>query len=195
MAFAMERIFQTMIKIALAVSLLYVHFPQYTVYYIIILVLLLLTYFFLPHVRIMKGLEEKPVQYNRVFLWSVLFSAGIYLVMVLQYFILLRDAYPVSIGTVAYSVVYLWSAGVIPISISGLGIREGLAVYFFNLYGVPAAFAVATSLFLFVINAILPALAGVYFIYKRRENLKEIKTTLKSSRDFIDSLRKKKAES
>ena len=95
MAFAMERIFQSLIKIALAVSLLYVHFPQYVMYYVIIMILLIVTYFILPHIRIMKGLEEKPVQYNRVFLWSLLFAAGIYVVMVLQYYILLNDAYPV----------------------------------------------------------------------------------------------------
>jgi hypothetical protein len=192
MAFAMERIFQSMIKIFLSVALLFVHFPQYLVYYVIFSILIIIFYFVLPHLRIMKGFTEKAVNYNRVFLWSLLFAAGIYFVMVIQYYILLQDAYPVSIGPVAYTVVYLWSAGVIPISISGLGIREGLAVYFFNLYGVPAAFAVATSLFLFVINAIVPALIGVYYIYKKRAHLQEIKSTISSTWSFINGLRQKK---
>jgi hypothetical protein len=77
----------------------------------------------------------------------------------------------------------------VPISISGLGVREGLAVYFFRLYDVSPANAVATSLFLFVINTILPALVGTYYIYKKRSHFQEIKKGIKSTKEIIASAR------
>jgi glycosyltransferase 2 family protein len=192
MAFSMERIFQTFIKLILSVWLLMIHFPQYVVIYIIISALVIVAYFYIPKFSIVKSLHEKPVKYNIIFFWSIIFSAGVYAVMVMQYFILLNDAYPISLAATSYTVVYLWSAGIVPISISGLGVREGLAVYFFNLYGVPGAYAVATSLFLFAINAIIPALIGIYYIYQKRDHLKDVKNTMHSSRELWKSLRKNK---
>ncbi len=191
-AFGMERIFQTMIKIMLSVWLLTIHFPQYYYIYIIISIIVIAGYIFIPQFSMLKSLYEKPVNYNRIFIWSVVFSAGVYAVMVIQYYILLVTTFPISFSSTAYTVVFLWSAGVIPISISGLGVREGLAVYFFNLYGVPGAYAVATSLFLFVLNAIIPALIGLYYIYQKRKYLKDVRSTWQSSRELWKSLRKNK---
>ena len=160
--------------------------------YIVISIIVVAGYIFIPKFSMLKSLYEKPVNYNRIFFWSVVFSAGVYAVMVLQYHILLVSSFPISFSSTAYTVVFLWSAGVIPISISGLGVREGLAVYFFNLYGVPGAYAVATSLFLFVLNAIIPALIGLYYIYHKRKHLKDAKSTWQSSRELWKSLRKNK---
>ena len=192
MAFSMERIFQTIIKLLLSVWLLMIHYPEYVVIYVIISVVVIVAYVLIPKFSIVKSLHEKPVEYNVIFLWSIVFSAGVYVVMVMQYFILLNASYPVSLGATSYTVVYLWSAGIVPISISGLGVREGLAVYFFNLYGVPGAYAVATSLFLFAINAIIPALIGIYYIYQKRDHLKDVKNTMHSSMELWKSLRKNK---
>jgi len=86
------------------------------------------------------------------------------------------------------------SAAIIPISLSGLGVREGLAVYFFGFYDVPGAYAVATSLFLFVLNTVFPAITGLYFIYNKRAHLNDIKGTLKSTRNLLANLRHERNE-
>jgi hypothetical protein len=91
-----------------------------------------------------------------------------------------------------HTVVYLWGSGIIPISISGLGVREGLAVYFLKIYGISPAHAVATSLFLFTINTVTPAMIGVYHIYKKRSFLKDMKDTVKSTRSFWQELKNSK---
>ena len=78
------------------------------------------------------------------------------------------------------SVIFIWGSGLLPISVSGLGVRENLAVFFLSKYGVPAYAAVGASLFIFFINAIIPALIGLYFIIKRRHDLKEAEGTIKS---------------
>jgi len=188
MAFAMERVFLTFIKVAAILIVLPLTFHAYIVYYVIIFMATLIIYFLLPRIPLLKELREKDNNYHYVFIVNALFSLGILLIMSLQYYILLNQVAPISFPATLHTTVYLWSAGIVPISISGLGVREGLAVYFFRYYGVAPAYAVATSLFLFTINAIVPALAGVFYIYKYRSQFREIKSSLASSREIIGAL-------
>ena len=109
--------------------------------------------------------------------------------MAIQYFILLNLINTISFIESMHTVIYLWGSGIVPISISGLGVREGLAVYFLKWYGINPAHAVATSLFLFFLNTIIPALIGVFFIYKKRQHLKDMKDTVKSTRSLWKELR------
>ena len=76
--------------------------------------------------------------------------------------------------------IFIWGSGLLPISVSGLGVRENLAVFFLAKYGIPAYAAVGASLFIFFINAIIPALIGLYFIIKRRHDLRDAEGTIKS---------------
>jgi uncharacterized membrane protein YbhN (UPF0104 family) len=188
MAFAMERVFLTFIKVIAILIVLPLTFHAYIVYYVIIFIVTLIIYFLLPRIPILKELREKDNNYHYVFIINVLFSVGILLIMSLQYYVLLNQVAPISFPATLHTTVYLWSAGIVPISISGLGVREGLAVYFFRYYGIAPAYAVATSLFLFTLNGIIPALAGVFYIYKHRAQFREIKSSLTSSREIIGAL-------
>ena len=123
---------------------------------------------------------------------NLVFALGIFIIMGLQYYLLLNQVDSVSLLATYHTSVYLWSAGLVPISVSGLGIREGFAVYFFNFYGVSAAHAVATSLFLFTVNTIFPALVGAYYIYRNRAYFGELKDSIKSTREIIASIRSNK---
>jgi hypothetical protein len=189
MAFGMERIFQTYLKVFLSLAFLPVFFPEYIWICTAIILIMLPGYIFFPKIPLLREYAEKETPYHRTFLMTTLFSLGVYVIMVLQYHILIVEQYRINVSATAFTVIYLWSAGVVPISISGLGIREGLAVYFFKFYGVPAAYALATSLFLFVINAILPALIGIPYIYRHRSSFKEIRASLQTSREILRSLR------
>ena len=70
---------------------------------------------------------------------------------------------------------YLWAASLImfvktivsPISIGELGIREGASVFFLTQIGESAAVAFNASIFLFIINLLIPALIGVGMFFKR----------------------------
>jgi len=138
---------------------------------------------------LIKGIQEKQVNNYLLFANTTFFSLAIFVIMTIQYFILLNKIHTISILATLHTVIYLWGAGIIPISISGLGIREGLAVYFLKLYGITPAHAVATSLFLFTLNTILPALIGTYFIYKKKSYFNELKSSIRSSRELIKNLR------
>ena len=51
-----------------------------------------------------------------------------------------------------------------PITISGIGLREGTAAILLNIFGIPAPIAVSASFILFCINTLLPGLIGALFI-------------------------------
>ncbi|MBW1888611.1 MAG: flippase-like domain-containing protein [Deltaproteobacteria bacterium] len=190
LAFGMEKVFLTLIKLMAILIVLPLSFPKYSIYCFALFVVLVIAYIFIPRLPYLKDWQEKDVNYHVVFVNNVIFSLGIFVVMGLQYYILINQVDVISLAATFHTSVYLWCAGMVPISISGLGVREGLAVYFFRLYGVSPANAVATSLFLFVINTIFPALIGTYFIYKKRSHFREIKGSIKSTREIIASVRR-----
>jgi len=191
-AVGMEKFFQTYIKLILVLGALTFSFPEYNlIFYPSILVLLLLL-IFLPKLKWLRMLQEKEVNNLLVFGNTLIYSIFIYFIMVIQYFILLNLVNSISISETMHTVIYLWGSGIVPISISGLGVREGLAVYFLKWYGINPAHAVATSLFLFFLNTIIPALIGVFFIYKKRQHLKDMKDTVKSTRSLWKELKSSK---
>ena len=52
----------------------------------------------------------------------------------------------------------------LPISFGGLGIREGVTVFYFSLFEISRAAVFNASLIIFLINFILPAIAGFYYL-------------------------------
>jgi len=74
------------------------------------------------------------------------------------------DLLPALAGAAA--IFFLKSA--LPITVGELGIREGLAIFFLGRLHVPAAAAIHASLVLFVCNLVLPALAGLLWTWKRK---------------------------
>ncbi len=73
---------------------------------------------------------------------------------------------------------YLWAANLImfaktiipPISFGELGIREGASVYFITLMGESASVGFNASIFLFIINLLIPALIGVGMFLRKNGN-------------------------
>jgi len=73
---------------------------------------------------------------------------------------------------------YLWAGNLImfaktiipPISFGELGIREGASVYFITLMGESASVGFNASIFLFIINLLIPALIGVGMFLRKNGN-------------------------
>jgi len=191
-AVGMEKFFQTYIKLIMVLGALTFSFPEYNAIFYPSIVILLLLLIFLPKLKWLKMLQEKEVNNLLVFGNTLIYSLFIYIIMAIQYFILLNLVNSIRFLETMHTVIYLWGSGIIPISISGLGVREGLAVYFLKWYGINPAHAVATSLFLFFLNTIIPALIGVFFIYKKRQHLKDMKDTVKSTRSLWKELKSNK---
>lgn len=72
---------------------------------------------------------------------------------------------------------YLWAANLImfsktiipPVSVGELGIREGVSIYFLTQMGESASVGFNASIFLFIINLLIPALIGVGMFLRKNE--------------------------
>jgi uncharacterized membrane protein YbhN (UPF0104 family) len=62
----------------------------------------------------------------------------------------------------------LFTKVLLPISFGDLGIREGAALYYYSLFDVSHATAFNAALLIFLINFVLPATIGSYFVFKLR---------------------------
>lgn len=192
MAFALEKSLQAYIKILLVLVVIPLTFPSYTVYSYALITGMILLLFIIPKIKLLNEFRETSTKFlTMIPVLLILFLLN-FIIMGGQYYILLNKVNAISFVDTMHTSVYLWASGVVPISISGLGVREGLAVYFFQRYGIPNAFAMATSLFLFVLNQVFPALFGIYYIQKKRQHFHEIKSTFRSTLEIYKSFRNNK---
>lgn len=182
-AFGIEKFFQTYIKLILVLIALPVVFTDYQPALWTLALAGIVAYFFLPYLwggRFMARFQEKPVVYRRIFFQTLIYSLAIFGCLALQYYVLLNDVHSIAFSQTLLAVIFVWGAGLLPISVSGLGVRENLAVFFLSQYGVPAYLSVGVSLLIFFMNAIVPGLIGVIFIYQKRQHLAEAKDTIQN---------------
>ncbi len=119
---------------------------------------------FVIQVRSLKTLNKKF--FTKMTILSLLFYAC-YLV---QYSILVS-----AFSHHFNSLVYVWAGMLIifvktvipPISLGELGIREGASVFFLTKLGETASTAFNASIFLFLINLLLPSLVGFFLMLKK----------------------------
>ena len=104
--------------------------------------------------RLLRQLPRRLIAFN------VCFACTCLGLMFLQFYLLLSGLQPVS-WQVGLTLPIILVVSSLPISIMGLGLREGMAVLLLSRYGVPMEAAVAAAFSLFVINALLPGLAGL----------------------------------
>ncbi len=190
LAFGMERFFQTFIKLLFLVAALAVLFPRYRLPAGLLVMVLRDFYFWAPSLSFWEKIEEKPGNGRRTFVQNFYYSGLMFLCLSAQYYLIFRNPYPLKGSLILATTALLWSSGLVPFTISGMGIREWLASYLFPLQGITAADAVAATLFIFFLNSILPAVIGVYYIHRRRHHLKDIPPTIRDSvRQLKDRLR------
>ena len=116
--------------------------------------------------KVLKSLDRK--YFYRMTIISLLF----------YFCFLLQLALLVSAFSHNYSFInYIWAGNLImftktvipPISLGELGIREGASVYFLTHFGETASVAFNASIFLFIINLLIPALVGLVLLLKRND--------------------------
>jgi uncharacterized membrane protein YbhN (UPF0104 family) len=99
--------------------------------------------------------------------WIVLLLMSLlyFLVYSLQFYFLLWAFEDVSLFVMIICFPLTMLVNSTPISIGGLGVREGAAVLFFSRFGVQEPSALGASLLLFAINILVPGLCGLAFIH------------------------------
>jgi hypothetical protein len=99
--------------------------------------------------------------YRRVLASSLVLIVCFQLCTVASVYLLFR-AYGYEIPLVQHVALYPAIAilSMVPITVGGLGVREGFFVYFYSRLGVPADVAIGVSIFNFAVLLLLPALLG-----------------------------------
>jgi uncharacterized membrane protein YbhN (UPF0104 family) len=90
---------------------------------------------------------------------------------VLTFFFLLRAFHPADFTTALATFPWIVMASAIPLSLGGLGLREGAAALLLAHYAVPAAVATDVALFMFAFLSLFPALlGGLWLLADPQEN-------------------------
>ena len=97
---------------------------------------------------------------RRLIVLNAGFACTCFGLMSLQFYLLLSSLQPVG-WQVGLTLPIILVVSSLPISIMGLGLREGTAALLLSRYGVPMESAIAVAFSLFVINALLPGLVGL----------------------------------
>lgn len=87
-------------------------------------------------------------------------------VTLLQGYILVLAFEPVSYLTILFSFPLIILTNILPVTVGGLGVREGASVLLLTQFGVSSATAFNAAFLLFFINTFLPDLAGLAFIFR-----------------------------
>jgi uncharacterized membrane protein YbhN (UPF0104 family) len=85
-----------------------------------------------------------------------------------SFFFLLRAFFPTGFSTALATYPYIVLAGDLPVSFSGVGVREGAAALLLSPYAVPSGAAVDASLVWFVFAMLLPAVLGAFWLVAER---------------------------
>lgn len=95
-------------------------------------------------------------------------SFGFYACYILQ-FSLLFVAFSGKFRIFVYVLIsnlIMFSKTIIPISFGELGVREGASVYFIQKFGEEASIGFNASIFLFLINVLVPSLIGMFLLFR-----------------------------
>jgi len=85
-----------------------------------------------------------------------------------SFFFLLRAFSPTGFTTALATYPYIVLAADLPVSFSGVGVREGAATLLLSPYAVPSGAAVDASLVWFVFAMLLPAALGAFWLFAER---------------------------
>ncbi len=87
-------------------------------------------------------------------------SCCVTMVDLITFFVLLRCFEPVSFSVVLFVFPLVLLANVAPITISGLGLREGTAIALLALFKIPSAAAFNATFLSYLLNSVAPGVAG-----------------------------------
>lgn len=109
-------------------------------------------------------------------IWSI--------VVILQYHILVLAFTEVTLFQSFQAVpAILFTKVLLPVSFADLGIREGVAIFYYSLFNISNAAVFNASITIFIINFFVPASLGSYFVFKLK-NSKILKENAVRSNDF-----------
>lgn len=145
------------------------YFPKYMILFILIFLISAVSPYIVPMVFKKAMTEHKWSRYRLRLPYLYITQIFFLLITFYQYYVIIRLFYPVSIIFISKIVSLILGATLLPISYSGLGLRESVSALLFSQNNISAEIAVACSLTIFFLNSILPALPALFFIFRKRK--------------------------
>ncbi|MFO7897414.1 MAG: lysylphosphatidylglycerol synthase transmembrane domain-containing protein [Candidatus Cloacimonadales bacterium] len=113
---------------------------------------------FLAYLKAYKNITPRIIALQFIYLFITFY----------QYHLILNTFSQISFARIIISTPLVILANTIPISYSGLGLRETFALEVFSRYGIPSEVIITATLSVFFFNSVLPALVGLGIILKGR---------------------------
>lgn len=95
-------------------------------------------------------------------------TGAAYSFVLAEFYLLLLGFGSISLKAVMFVFPVVMLTNILPITIGGLGVREGTAAVLFSLFHVPAAVAINAAFLIFFLNTLLPGLLGALLVVKHR---------------------------
>lgn len=91
-----------------------------------------------------------------------------YILVLIEFYFLLEGKGYGSTGVTLTVQPLVMLTNMFPVTIAGLGVREGSAAILTGSWGIPAPVAIHAAFMLFILNTVMPAILGVFFILIHR---------------------------
>jgi hypothetical protein len=107
--------------------------------------------------RVLSGFVEFPAVVGLI---CLLYTVGSFLIVLLQYWIILRAWNVGGIDVVAYCFPLVVLTNAVPLTVAGLGTREGAAILLLRHYGIAQSVAATSAFLMFFMNTAVPGIIG-----------------------------------
>ncbi|MBW6515328.1 MAG: flippase-like domain-containing protein [Candidatus Cloacimonetes bacterium] len=163
-----ERFMQTWTNLWFASFAGFFYFKQFPFYMrlggVVIITLIPVAVYWSSRALKMESWKDYFSQYIRIVPVITLRQILFVFLTVFQYFLIINQFYTISLVKLLISVPLILIANIIPITYAGLGLRETFAIYLLRDFDIQPEIAVTASLIIFLINSVLPAIVGLFFI-------------------------------
>ena len=97
---------------------------------------------------------------------NLVITLAMFVVVLLQCFFLVKTFYAghLTFNAILFAYPLVIVANILPITLGGLGVREGVAVFTLSIFAIPGEIAVSATLYLFLINVVFPSIIGCIII-------------------------------
>lgn len=117
--------------------------------------------------NIIQAYRSKPAAVIKVIVYSVMFQMVV--VCINYYLVRAMGISHISLWQCTLMVPVISAVSMIPISINGLGVREGAYVLLFGTLGLSSSQAVTLSLLFFIIVTLVSLVGGIFFVLEREK--------------------------
>jgi uncharacterized protein (TIRG00374 family) len=128
--------------------------------------------------KLVRLLDMVEILSRRRTLIALILSLTAFLTIIIEFYYLISAFSKVGWIPICLVTPLITLSTIIPVSIMGLGVREGLSIALFSLFGVSANAALSAAFLLFLINNVSISIIGVHFFSKT--NLLARKNTIYS---------------